>query len=249
MRSLIYPAPPVAVGDPPAGFDEVILDLADGSRVVAWHRPPASPGAGPVMVFFHGNGENLETMRGSGIFTDLRRLAAPLLIVDYPGYGRSTGQPSETSLKLAAEAALEWARARYPDRGLVPCGWSLGAALAIHLAATSPSAVIGLVAMSPWTRLSDVAELHFPSFLVTMGLREEYDSLTLARRIEQPALVIHGARDRIIPADQGRQIATNLSQARWVSIGGAGHNDLLSVPQVWREIERFLDTLKRAPSL
>ena len=249
MRSLIYPAPPVAVGAPPADFEEVTLELDDGVRVVAWHRQPAAGSSHPAMVFFHGNGENLETMTAAGLYARLRQLEAPLLVVDYPGYGRSGGRPDETALKRAADRAGVWMLQRYPERGLVPCGWSLGAALALHVAAESRIGVAGVVAISPWTRLADVANLHFPAFLVDLGLREDYDSLTLARRIEAPALVVHGARDGIIPAAQGERIAAALRQSRWVPLAEAGHNDLLAVPRVWQEIERFLDTLVGAEAL
>jgi pimeloyl-ACP methyl ester carboxylesterase len=243
MRSLIYPAPRVPVGAPPADFEEVSLRLDDGVRVVAWHRQPPAGSRHPAMVFFHGNGENLETMKAAGLYARLRQLGAPLLVVDYPGYGRSGGQPGEVALKRAADSAAAWMLQRYPERGLVPCGWSLGAALAIHVATESGIGVAGVVAISPWTRLADVANLHFPAFLVGLGLREDYDSLTQARRVEAPALVVHGVRDGIIPVTQGERIAGALRQSRWVPIAEAGHNDLLAVPRVWQEIERFLDTL------
>jgi len=198
------------------------------------------------MIFFHGNGENLETMKWTGLYEQLAALGVPLLVVDYPGYGRSTGQPSEESLKSAAAAALKWTREQYPNRGLVPCGWSLGAALAVHLAAAMPREVDGLVAISPWTSMHEVANAHFPRWLVTMGLRERYDSLAAASLIDSPALILHGTVDRIIPAAQGQRLAASLQTARWVPVEGAGHNDLLAFAVVWQEIDHFVSDL-RAP--
>jgi pimeloyl-ACP methyl ester carboxylesterase len=243
MRSLIYPVPWVEVGDPPTGFEELSLQLEDGTGIIGWHLQPSSTSRRPAMVFFHGNGENLETMKAAGLYEELRQLDAPLLVVDYPGYGRSGGRPDEKALKLAAERAAAWTLQQYPERGLVPCGWSLGAALAVHLAADTSTGARGVVVISPWTSLAAVASLHFPGFLVDLGLREEYDSLALAGRIEVPALVVHGVRDRIIPVQQGERLAGAMQLSRWVPIGEAGHNDLLAEPRVWQEIERFLDTL------
>jgi len=244
MRSLIYPAPDVEVGAPPEGFEEILLSVDPGSQIVGWHRPPGHPGDGPVMIFFHGNGENLETMKWSGLYQQLVGLGVPLVIVDYPGYGRSTGRPSEAALKGAALATLRWARETYPEAAVVPCGWSLGAALAVYLAAEKQTEIDGLVAISPWTRLPDVAKAHFPDLLVALGLREEYDSLELARQIDRPALILHGAVDIIIPVAQGEQIAKNLQASRWVSVDGAGHNDLLSFSEVWQEIDSFVADLR-----
>jgi len=249
MRSLIYPVPDVKVGTPPPGFEEVILILEGGSQVIAWHHPVSQLGDRPAMIFFHGNGENLETMKWAGLYEQLVALRVPLLVVDYPGYGRSTGQPSEESLKSAATAALQWTRARYPSLAVVPCGWSLGAALAVYLAAESPAAVDGIVVISPWTSLPAVANAHFPRFLVAAGLRERYDSLSVAPLIDRPALVLHGSIDRIIPMDQGERVATSLETARWVPVEGAGHNDLLSYPQVWWEIDNFVSALNGPPSV
>jgi len=249
MKNLIYPAPDIQVGAPPPSFVEVVLPLADGSEFIAWHRPQTGEDSRPAMVFFHGNGENLETMKWAGLYEQLSSLAVPVLAVDYPGYGRGTGRSSEESLKEASEVAFQWMGQQYPGRGVVPCGWSLGAALAIHLAATSPAELVGVVAISPWTSLTEVANGHFPRWLVSVGLREEYDSLTAARSIASPALILHGTVDQIIPAEQGQRLAAELKTARWVPVAGAGHNDLLSFPVVWREIDSFVSGLKTPGSV
>jgi len=249
VRNIIYPAPAVEVGRPPAGFDEVELVTADGDRALGWHHPGPVSSNRPAMIFFHGNGENLETLKWTGLYDQLLLLRSPVLVVDYPGYGRSTGVPSERSLKATAEEALSWMGSRYPDRSVVSCGWSLGAALALHLARVGSSWVQGVIAISPWTSLKAVAEIHFPRWLVTMGLRESYDSLGAANQIEIPALVIHGAADSIIPAQQGQRLANSIDAARWVQVEQAGHNDLLGFPAVWQEIDDFVSSLSSPATL
>lgn len=254
-RSMLYPNPPVtAPSPPPGGIDEVRLPLSTGGRAVAWTvRPSALSGGAPVAIFFHGNGENLETMRRSGLFERLRRLPAVSLAVDYPGYGRSEGAPSEESILASGEAALAWARTSHPERPVVLVGWSLGAAAAFATAADGDGteAIAGVAALSPWTRLVDVAAVHFPRFLVRWAVRERYDSLDSGRRVAArgiPTLVVHGERDTIIPAEQGRRVAEALREAgagsgartRWLPIPEAGHNDLLAYPEVWDALERFL---------
>lgn len=245
VRQSVYPAPSVPVpSPPPAPLEEVRLRLPSGDEVVGWAWTAPSPEA-PVLLYFHGNGENLETLRWAGLYEELSALGASFLALDYPGYGRSTGSPSEAGLLAAGEAALTWAGERYPQAPTVPCGWSLGAAVAIHLAAEHPEAVSGLIAMSSWTSLHDVASILFPRLLIQALVSERYDSLAKAPRVRCPALVIHGRRDFIIPFRQGEKVAGALGGAsRFVAVPQAGHNDLLGQSQVWREIAAFLRDLR-----
>lgn len=240
VQNFIYPMPPVAVGAPPPGHEEVFWRLEDGVEVHGWHGGDSS---GPVAIFFHGNGENLGTLGMSGVFERFRELGVYSVAVDYPGYGKSGGRPSRESVVSAGLAAFDWAAAENPGRPLLVVGWSLGAAVATQVAAARPEAVAGLVTMSPWSRLSDVAAEHFPRWLVRLLLWEEYDSIAAAASIRCPVLVIHGEEDRIIPAAQGRRFAEAVGvRAVWVSLAGSGHNDLLGRPEVWVEMSSFLES-------
>jgi hypothetical protein len=245
-RQMLYPAPRVRVpSPPPAPLTEVRLPLSTGDTALAWRSEPAGLAvSAPLVVFFHGNGENLETLRGSGLFEELGRCGAATLAIDFPGYGRSTGQPSEAGLLACGTAAVEWAAGEPGSRSLVLCGWSLGAAVAVATAAAGAEGVHGLIALSPWTTLAEVARGLFPSFVVDALVSEHYDSLAAAPAVRVPALVAHGERDELIPVEQGRRIAEALSgTTRWVPVAVAGHNDLLARRVVWDEIQRFLRSL------
>jgi hypothetical protein len=245
-RQMLYPAPQVPVpSPPPPPLEEVWLDLLTGERACAWAlASPDLPPDAPVVLFFHGNGENLETLRWSGLFEELGGLGVAVLGADFPGYGRSTGIPSEEGLNATGDAALAWARERHPERPVVIAGWSLGAAVAISTVARHPEEVRGLIALSPWTTLAEVAVGLFPAFAVKAMLRERYDSREAARNVRVPALVVHGERDDLIPVQQGREIASVLAgPTRWVEVHGAAHNDLLAQRQVWEEMATFLSGL------
>lgn len=242
MKGMIYPAPRVEVGAPPSGFEETTLVLEDGSSIVVWRS--TDDRGGPMLLFFHGNGENLETLKWSGLYDQLAAFGQPV-VIDYPGYGRSGGRPSEARLKAAAEAALTAVDAESGGRPVVVIGWSLGAALAIHLAATRAAQVDALVALSPWLSLPEVASGHFPRWLVSVGLDEAYDSQTAVAAVRCPTLILHGRADRIIPAHHGETLAAGVDGARWVAVDRAGHNDLLGEAIVWREIGAFLEGLRQ----
>ena len=241
LRHNLYPAPRVTVPAPPAAVDEVVLKSAAGDRVVCWAGGTAAAANRPVALLFHGNGENLETMRRSRLFATFARLRLAWLAVDYPGYGRSTGEPSEESIAAAADAALAWARREHPRREVAACGWSLGAAAAVALGARHPRAVDRLALLMPWTSLAEVASVHFPGFVVRPLLAGRWNSLAAARVYPGPALVVHGRRDRIIPWQQGQEVARALpGRVRWELIDDAGHNDLLARERVWRLLAELL---------
>ncbi len=243
VRQLLYPAPPVPVpSPPPAPLAEVALDL-DGAAAVAWAYDHADERA-PAVLFFHGNGENLATLQMAGLYGELARLGVHFLAVDYPGYGRSGGTPSEASLVASALAGLEQLETRHPRAPKILLGWSLGAAVAVQCAAAANDRVDGLVLLSAWADLRSLAKTHYPGWLVGLALDDTYDSRAAARRVSVPVLQIHGTADAVIPIVQGRELHRALGgTARWIEVEEAGHNDLLSRPEVWRELGAFLRRL------
>lgn len=247
-RTLLYPAPLFSVGSPPPLLDEIAFDLANGDHVVGWayrHVSEEAAGAPPAILLLHGNGENLETMRHSGIYERFQELRVHFLAIDYPGYGRSTGRPSEKSLAAAARVGLARLRDRQPDSPVVIFGWSLGAAVGIQVAAREEGLLNGLILASPWATLPDLVGSFLPRWLLEISLLERYDSLGAAPKVGCPVLVLHGRHDRIVPIEHGRRLFQALPPGtRWHELPGAGHNDLLGQPDVWREIADFLESVR-----
>ena len=248
IRGFLYPAPAIAVpSPPPAPLVEETLRLGDGTRVCAWRLEAPGSGAAPgdsreraSLVFFHGNGENLETMRRGGLFEALAATGRFVLAIDYPGYGRSAGRPSEDAIAEASRAAWRRLAELHPDGPRAIVGWSLGAAAAVALAAEAPDAD-RLVLLSPWMSLQQVAKVHFPGLLVDWLVGERWDSAAAAERVEIPTLIVHGALDSIIPATQGEELAGRLAgPSRYFEVPRAGHNDLLAEASVWRALAAFL---------
>lgn len=242
---MVYPAPFLRVSPAPDGMEDLFLLISDDVQVHGWlHRNSAGDDSTPVMLFFHGNGENLETMRLSGILSDFQNLGVHFLALDYPGYGRSGGSSSEAALIEAADAAFAWMGENFPKNPKIIFGWSLGAAVAFQTVAGHSQEVQGLIALSPWTSLPDVAAVHYPRWMVNSLLNEKYNSLSAAGQIHCPALIIHGEADQIIPAVQGEKVAAAMgTPTRWVKVPRTGHNDLLDRPAVWQEIRVFLDNI------
>ena len=232
IRQMLYPAPEIPVGSVSEPVEEWTLTTSRGDSIVGWLSEVEQ---GPVVLYLHGNGENLETLRLSGLFENFGNLGASVLAIDFPGYGRSTGDPGEEALVASGLAAYDALAERFPQRPLHLVGWSLGAAVAVQTAAARQDQLAGLVLLSPWHDLLSVASRHYPEFLVRSVLRDRYDSGAAAAGIERPVLIVHGAADDLIPATEGRRLAGRFpNDARFEGLEGVGHNDQLSRPETWR---------------
>src|SRR5262249_5900290 len=142
-----------AAGLPEA--EEAVLDTADGERVIVWYLPPRA--GRPLFLYFHGNGASLRWRIER--FRDLTADGSGLLALSYPGYGGSSGQPTEAGLIADAAAAYAFAIARAPAERIVLWGESLGSAVAIALAAEHP--VGALVLESAFTSAADVGAQRY----------------------------------------------------------------------------------------
>lgn len=210
-------ATPAAIG---LEHEELWIETADGETLHAWFVPAQRERGS--LLFFHGNAGNishrLESLRA------FNRLGLSVLIVDYRGYGQSTGRPSEHGTYEDARAA--W-RHLVEQRGvaadeIVVFGRSLGGAVATWLAAEK--APRGLIVESAFRSVPDLAaELYW--FLPVRRLaRIEYPVETLIARVDAPVLVVHSREDEIIPFRHGEALyAAHPGPKRFLELRG-GHN-------------------------
>jgi hypothetical protein len=231
QRALVFPAPSDRV-DARIG---TIVQVPGGTPML-W-----SPvqGAGPVVVHFHGNGEQIGGLGWLG--EELAKRQVSFAAVEYPGYPGAPGASSEASIFASAEKAL--AHLTGPmgvDRQrIVLSGQSLGTGVAVRLAANGWGTK--LVLLSPYTSMTDVAARGpFRVFPVRLLTRDRFDSEALAPRIERPILVLHGNRDEIVPFELGKALAARFPHARFVEVVGAGHNDLWQHPLTANEYLAFV---------
>ncbi len=241
QRKAMYPAPPARFAIGPPADAEVLRVGPDG--VEAWLLPPldaegsqsaADPDAlPPALLFFHGNGELIDFWPDE--FAEPRLRGWAVLLVEYPGYGRSGGSPSEESIVAAALAAHDALAARDdvdPAR-LVAYGRSLGGGAAAALAARRPS-IAALVLESSFTGVAPLAR----RFLVPGSLvLDRFDNLAALAAYDGPVLIVHGKRDAIVPPSHARALheAAPGSELVWLP---HGHNDM---PRAWPEILGFLE--------
>ena len=233
QRALLFPAPALA-GAPARPSDAEAVWLATaGGPVEAWYLPPlvSARGPAPLLLFTHGNGELIDYWPSA--FEEPRRWGLAVLLVEYPGYGRSGGAPSQRSVTAAVLAAFEWARhqpAVDPTR-IIAYGRSVGGGAAAALADERP--VAAMILESTFSSVAVFARrFGAPSLLV----RDRFDNLAVVRRFTRPLLILHGEHDEVIPVAQGRALHA-AQPASELLLLPCGHNDCA---RPWPAIERFL---------
>jgi len=222
-QKLMYPAPPRPSAEVALGprAERVWLESA-AARTEAFLLESTAPSdrAAPLVLYAHGNGELIDYWAGE--LEPLRAAGVSILLVEYPGYGRSSGVPSEASIARAMVAAFDWAAARPGvDRARI-LGWgrSLGGGAICALARERPLAA--LVLESTFTSVHAMAKALFgvPGFLV----RDRFDNLEVVRGFAGPILQFHGERDASIPVEHARALHAAAAHSE-LHVLPCGHND------------------------
>jgi pimeloyl-ACP methyl ester carboxylesterase len=159
-------------------------------------------------------------------------------LVNYRGYGGSTGLPTERALLEDAEKVFDIVRARHPRVGVI--GRSLGSGVAVHLATVRDVSKLALV--TPYDSIARVAQRQFPFVPVAWLLEDTFDSLKKARRVRAPVLVLVAERDRIIPRAHSERLAGAFAkgQVQLRAIAGVDHDSISSAPDYLTALTAFL---------
>ena len=219
--------------------DEVFLETDTGIRLHAFYLKSTQPGR--VLLFLHGNAGNASHRLPNAV--ELARLGTDVLLLDYRGYGRSEGTPSEAGVYADARTALAYL---VEDRGFEPesvvlFGRSLGGAVAVDLA--QERALGGVILESTFTSVSDLGRTLLGPLGAALG-RGRFNSARKIPALRAPLLFFHGDRDRTVPIELGRRLFELAPDPKeFEVIEGAAHNDTTHVggSAYFAQIGRFLN--------
>ncbi|MDE0443160.1 MAG: alpha/beta fold hydrolase [Gammaproteobacteria bacterium] len=235
-RLIFYPR---SIGHPPPNPPAAPIEIARPDAVLrGWVVNAASDG--PLIVYFGGNAE--EVSRNTRNWS---RRAATTVLVNYRGYGNSTGKPGEAVLCADAVAISEWARARFPDRPLVLFGQSLGSGIAVlAAAAVRPDA---LILISPYRSIQHVAQRVLPFVPARMLLRHRFDAETAVADLPR-TLVLASPRDEVIGYKENKAMVAAIDAQALQGVElrefELRHTRFFNHPPVWEAVDDFLATVK-----
>lgn len=206
------------------------------------------PKASLLLVVFHGNAGS--ACDRAWIPQSLNRVSVNLVVAEYPGY--STGNVGEKAHggELSEQGILNYAdglfrhleKTNETHLPIVVMGESLGTGVATYLASQFNPA--GLILLSGYTSIAEVAEAHYPFvFGIKSLVKDKFPAFEWAPAVKCPVLMIHGDADEVIPFSIGRRESSFFkSPINFVEIAGGGHNDLVlkNHGQAWSEVEAFL---------
>ena len=241
-RFLYFPVRELAATPEASGLraQELFVETEDGVRLHGWWIQGVR---GRALLFFHGNAGNIaDRLDRARILNE--RFGLDVFLVDYRGYGRSQGEPSEEGLYRDARAVHQAAL----DQGFRPeqvvlFGESLGSAVAVQLALDRPCA--GIILETPFLSVPAMARVHYP-FVPGFLIRSRFDNEQKVGAVKAPKLFLVAGRDEFVPPEHGRRLFDLAPEPKTLFvIPDAGHNDtyLAGGEPYWKSWAQFLASL------
>jgi uncharacterized protein len=222
----------------PTPFAEINLPV-ERATINALHFKTAGPKG--VILYFHGNAGSLSSW--GYVATDFTSRRHDAFIVDYRGYGKSTGRIlSEKMLHDDAAVAYEYLKNLYPEEHIIIYGRSIGTGIACHLAMQNKPRM--LILESPYFSLKDIASRFIPfmpAALIDSVFKYPLRTDLRMPQVTCPVYLFHGTEDEIIPFDSSKRLVTLIkSEHELIAIPGGGHNDLAEYPLYHKALDRIL---------
>jgi hypothetical protein len=220
-----------------SNYEEINLKADDGANLNAIHfKTENSKG---VILYFHGNGGDLR--RWAKVTEYYVGLDYDVIVMDYRGYGKSTGKRTEVKLMSDAAMFYDYALNHYREDEITLYGRSLGTGIASYLASRRDSKQ--LILETPYYDFKSVAQRYYPIFPVGLALRFNFKSHIYLKDAKCPIYIFHGTEDEVVPYASAKKLYKSIpaGQARFFSIEGGKHKNLIDFEPFIKGIEGILE--------
>jgi len=193
------------------------------------------------LVIFHGNASS--ACDSLFYYPEMKDLRLNFIMAAYPGYEGDNHTPGQKIFLNNGEKLYDYLKSqKYGNLPTVLFGESLGTAVATYLASVRPAN--GLILRSPYTSISEIGAYHYPFLPVNLINQNVFPAYMWAPEVKCSVLILHGTDDQTIPIKFAKKQANYFkSQVRFVTIQGAGHNDISDLEDgiFWKEIEDYIN--------
>ncbi len=218
-----------------APFRELFFDVKKGVRINGLHFYREKPDG--LILYFHGNTRSIKGW--AKYAADFYRYNYDVILVDYRGFGKSTGRRSERGMLNDMQFVYETLLAQYPEDHLILYGRSMGSGFATKLASDNHPRY--LILDAPYYSFSKVVERYLPFLPLRLVLRFKLRSDKWIQRVTCPIYILHGTRDWLIPIRHSIRLQElNPERTTLIRIEGGGHNNLPDFPEYHNFIRDIL---------
>jgi uncharacterized protein len=218
-----------------APFEELFFDVEPGVRINGLHFYRKEPKG--LILYFHGN---TRSIKGWAKYArDFYRYDYDVVLVDYRGFGKSTGKRTEEKLHSDMQFVYDSLAKKYPESHLIVYGRSMGSGFATKLATQNNPRY--LILDAPYYSFRKVAERFLPFLPVRYVLRYHLRTDQWIAGVKCPTYIIHGTKDWLIPIAHSEKLQSiNARKITLIRIHGGGHNNLPSFPEYHNFIRDIL---------
>lgn len=217
-------------------FKELNFTTDDGASLHALHFTQVNPKG--VILYYHGNAGTLH--RWGEVVQYHVGLGYDVVVMDYRGYGKSTGKRSQSSMLADAEMFYDYTKEHYSEDQITVYGRSLGTGLATYVA--SKNSPKRLMLETPYYDLKSLAQRYYPVFPVGLALRFNFKTNVYIQSVNCPIYIFHGTEDEVVPYRHGQRLykAIPEGKAEFFIIPDGAHKNLIKFAEFRKAVEGVL---------
>ena len=224
-------------------FEEYLWDTPYEGKINALHFKIENPKG--VIAYFHGNADNLH--RWGKIAVDFTKFGYDVLVMDYRGYGKSSGPRNEEYLYSDAQFFYDFAKENYGENKIIVYGRSLGGAFATKIAGENQPKMV--ILESTFYNLQDIVNRWLPGKVtdkVSPKMTYHFLSNQNILKIKVPLYHFHGTKDSVVPLKSGKKLFEVFEKEhpkiakKFIEIKGGTHEDLIKYDEFVEEMKKIL---------
>ena len=224
-------------------FEEYLWDTPYEGKISALHFKIENPKG--VIAYFHGNADNLH--RWGKIAVDFTKFGYDVLVMDYRGYGKSSGPRNEEYLYSDAQFFYDFAKENYGENKIIVYGRSLGGAFATKIAGENQPKMV--ILESTFYNLQDIVNRWLPGKVtdkVSPKMTYHFLSNQNILKVKVPLYHFHGTKDSVVPLKSGKKLFEVFEKEhpkipkKFIEIKGGTHEDLIKYDEFIEEMKKIL---------